>query len=76
MQPYRFIPGNKVSYRFWARRGRRLMVNTATDTAGKMSLTVAVGEVSVMDELGMETDAALSDQQDALTRLARENGDS
>ena len=75
-QPYSFIPGNKVSYRFWARRGRRLMVNTATNTAGKMSLTVAVGEVSLMDELGMETDAALSDQQDALTGLARENGDS
>lgn len=72
-QPSSVVSGNKVSYRFWARRGRRLMVNTATDTGGKMALTVAVGELTVMDELSMEPAAAADDRQEALARLARKN---
>lgn len=59
------IDGQNVSYWFWLKRDRVLMINKATDPAGKVSLTVAVGLKELMDWLGMSEAAAKRDSQTA-----------
>lgn len=68
-EPAAELPGTRIAYWFWNRPGRRLMVNTAVGTGGKKSLTVAIGETSVMTLLGMSPDQAAADKSLAIQRL-------
>ncbi len=63
------LPGSRIGYWFWHKPGRRLMVNTAVDAAGKKTLTVAVGDTQVMTLLGMSIDQAKKDKDLGIQRL-------
>ncbi|MCH7905391.1 MAG: hypothetical protein IH944_12625 [Armatimonadetes bacterium] len=70
------IGGQDVAYWFWQKRERVLMINKATDPAGKVSLTVAVGLKEVMAGLRMSESAAKKDKNTAeeLLRSAKSTG--
>ena len=68
-EPTTALPGSRIAYWFWSRPGRRVMVNTAVDSKGEKSLTVAVGETQVMTLLGMSAEQAKADKDRAIQRL-------
>lgn len=61
--------GQAVNYAFWIRDERALMLVSSLDLDGKRSMTVALGDPRVMDELRMSPRKASEDHKAVLMRL-------
>lgn len=57
--------GKYIRYWFWQERTQRLMMVATSMPHEGASVTLAVGDVNVMDALGMSPDAAKNDQSQA-----------
>lgn len=60
------VTGKTAEYWFFERESHRLMIASVKDLEGKRSLTIALGDVSVMDALRMSPAKALQDRDGAL----------
>lgn len=58
---YEFIPGGRVNYWFWEDRSQRLMVCGMLIDQKNLRITIALGERTVMDALGISATKARID---------------
>jgi len=69
-----FLGGVYTNYRFWDRGRVRLMIVDTLDSVGGRSMTVALGDSTLMNALRMNLDDARRDQEQAARLLDRTMG--